>query len=184
MALVGVVMPGLALAHGEGGLAGGFLAGALHPLGGLDHLLAMIAVGIWGAFLGAPLIWMLPVAFPLIMVVGGVLGIAGLPLPFVETGIALSVLALGLAIALGWRAPRVMAAGMVAAFAVFHGHAHGTELPAAVEPAAYATGLLHLAGIGIGRLAGTRRGVFALRTIGGGIAAAGVWLLLGQPGLA
>lgn len=190
MALAGVVMPGLALAHGEGGLAGGFLAGALHPLGGLDHLLAMIAVGIWGAFLGAPLIWMLPVAFPLIMVVGGVLGIAGLPLPFVETGIALSVLALGLAIALGWRAPRVMAAGMVAAFAVFHGHAHGTELPAAVEPAAYAagfviaTGLLHLAGIGIGRLAGTRRGELALRTIGGAIAAAGVWILLGQPGLA
>ncbi|MCP5360147.1 MAG: HupE/UreJ family protein [Steroidobacteraceae bacterium] len=193
--LAGVaLLPGFALAHGahagDAGIAGGFMAGALHPLGGLDHLLAMVAVGIWGAFLGAPLIWVLPVAFPLIMVVGGILGVAELPLPYVETGIALSVLALGLAIALAWRAPRGLALALVGAFAVFHGYAHGAELPAAAQPAAYAagfvivTGLLHLAGIGIGYLAGSRRGTVALRTVGAGIAVAGVWILLGQPGLA
>lgn len=183
--------PGLALAHeGGDGLAGGFMAGVMHPVGGLDHLLAMVAVGIWGAFLGAPLVWVLPVAFPLMMVVGGVLGIVGLPLPYVETGIALSVLALGGAIALAWRAPIGLALALVGAFAVFHGHAHGTELPAAANAAAYsagfviATGLLHVAGIGLGRLAGSDRGATALRALGGAIAATGAWILLGQPGLA
>src|SRR6186713_604314 len=126
-----------AFAHSGEGVAGGFAAGFLHPLSGLDHLLAMVAVGIWGAFLGRPLVWVLPVAFPLVMVVGGVLGIAGVPLPHVEVGIAASVIVLGLAIATAWRAPVGLAVAIVAIFAIFHGHAHGTELPSAASPEAY-----------------------------------------------
>ncbi len=178
-----------AAAHTGAGTAGGFVAGLLHPVSGLDHLLAMVAVGIWGAFLGAPLIWVLPVAFPLMMVVGGVLGIAGVPLPHVEVGIALSVIILGLAIASAWRAPIPVAVAIVATFALFHGHAHGTELPKAAAPAAYAagfvisTGLLHIAGIGIGLLAKLPRGTAWLRVGGGAIATLGIAILVGVPGL-
>jgi len=179
-----------AFAHSGAGLAGGFAAGFMHPLGGLDHLLAMAAVGIWGAFLGRPLIWVLPVAFPLVMVIGGVLGIAGVPLPHVEMGIAASVIVLGLAIAAAWRAPVPVAVAIVALFAIFHGHAHGTELPTAAAPEAYAagfvvsTGLIHLSGIGIGLLTQLRHGTLALRTAGGVIMVCGVWILAGMPGLA
>lgn len=177
------------LAHTGAGVAGGFAAGAMHPISGLDHLLAMIAVGIWGAILRAPLIWALPVAFPLIMVVGGILGIAGIPLPGVEIGIALSVITLGVAIAAAWRAPRYVALGIISVFAIFHGHAHGTELPTAAAPAAYAagfvisTGLLHLSGVAIGTLDRLPRGLLILRSLGGIIALLGVWILFGQPGL-
>jgi urease accessory protein len=178
-----------AFAHSGEGVAGGFAAGFLHPLSGLDHLLAMVAVGIWGAFLGRPLVWMLPVAFPLVMVVGGVLGIAGVPLPHVEVGIAASVIVLGLAIALAWRAPPWVAIAIVAVFAIFHGHAHGTELPSAAAPEAYAagfvisTGLIHLGGIGIGLLGRLPRGTQILRTTGAAILVLGVWILAGMPGL-
>lgn len=178
-----------AQAHSEGASAGGFVSGYLHPLSGLDHLLAMVAVGIWGATLGRPLVWALPVAFPLMMVVGGVLGIAGVPLPFVETGVGVSVVVLGLAIALAWRAPVPVAVAIVAVFAVFHGHAHGAELPASAVPAAYAagfvvsTGLLHLAGVAIGLAHGQPWGPKLLRAGGVAIAAAGVWILLGMPGV-
>jgi urease accessory protein len=185
---LGVATP--ALAHTGTGIAGGFAAGALHPVSGLDHLLAMVAVGIWGAFLRAPLIWALPVAFPLIMVVGGVLGIAGVALPGVEIGIALSVIVLGVAILCAWRAPRYVALAIVSVFAIFHGHAHGTELPSAAAPSAYAmgfvisTGLLHLSGVAIGTLDRVPKGSQVLRAIGAVIALLGVWILLGQPGLA
>lgn len=178
-----------ASAHTGEGFAGGFAAGFMHPLSGLDHLLAMAAVGIWGAFLGRPLIWMLPVAFPLVMVVGGVLGIAGIPLPHVEMGIAASVIVLGLAIAAAWRAPVWLAVAIVAVFAIFHGHAHGTELPTAAAPEAYAagfvisTGLIHLAGIAIGLLGKLPHGSRILRTTGGAIMVTGVWILAGMPGL-
>jgi urease accessory protein len=179
-----------AFAHSDAHIAGGFASGFFHPIGGVDHLLAMVAVGIWGAFLGQPLIWLLPVAFPLVMVAGGVLGIAGIPLPYVELGIAISVVVLGLAIAAKWRAPTAFAVGLIAVFAIFHGHAHGTELPHAAVPAAYAagfvvaTGLLHLAGIALGLIANLAPGVAVLRAGGVGIAAAGVWILLGSPGIA
>jgi urease accessory protein len=109
LAALGLALAPAAWAHDGTGVAGGFIAGVMHPIGGIDHLLAMVAVGMWGAFLGAPLIWQLPVAFPLLMVVGGVLGIAGVVLPGVEAGIALSVAVLGAAIAAGWRAPRAIA---------------------------------------------------------------------------
>ena len=180
----------LASAHTDGEAAGGFLSGYIHPLSGLDHLLAMVAVGMWGATLGRPLIWALPIAFPLMMVVGGILGIARVPLPFVEAGVALSVIVLGLAIALAWRAPVPVAVAIVAVFAIFHGHAHGTELPATGQPAAYAagfvisTGLLHLAGVAIGLLKSLRYGDKFLRTAGATISLTGVWIFLGVLGYA
>lgn len=168
---------------------GGFASGFLHPVGGVDHLLAMIAVGIWGATLGRPLIWALPVAFPLLMVLGGVLGIAGVPLPFVEAGIATSVVVLGLAILAAWRAPVGVALVIVGVFGLLHGYAHGMELPASAAPVAYtagfvlSTGLLHLAGIAIGLLTGVPRGAQLLRVGGAAIAAVGVWILLGVLGV-
>jgi urease accessory protein len=169
---------------------GGLLAGLLHPLSGIGHLLAMVAVGIWGALLGAPLVWVLPVAFPLLMVIGGVLGIAGIALPCVEQGIALSVTVLGLAIAVAWRAPRPLAIAIVAVFALFHGYAHGIELPRAADPAAFASGFvvatggLHLAGVGLGECRRFRHGNALLRAGGAAIAVVGVRLLLDAGGLA
>jgi len=179
-----------AQAHTEGLVAGGFFSGFMHPLSGLDHLLAMIAVGIWGASLGLPLIWALPVVFPLRMVIGGVLGIAQVPLPFVESGIAVSVVVLGLAILAAWRAPIAVAVAIVGAFGVFHGYAHGAELPASAAPAAYSagfvlsTGLLHLTGIAIGTLDRLPHGRQVLRASGGVIAIVGVWIFAGMPGVA
>lgn len=144
----------------------------------------MVAVGIWGATLGAPLIWALPVAFPFMMVVGGVLAIFGLSLPFVELGVALSVLLLGLAIALRWRAPLPAAVAIVAFFGLLHGYAHGSELPGSAAPAAYAagfvisTGLLHLAGIAFGTLDKARYGIKMLQAAGALIALVGAWLVV------
>lgn len=178
-----------AFAHGSHGTAEGFLAGLLHPVTGLDHLLAMMAVGIWSVFLGRALAWQLPVAFPLVMVVGGALGIAGVMLPYVELGIALSVVVLGVAIAARWAAPTAAALAIIVVFAIFHGHAHGTELPSAAEPQGYAagfvlsTGLLHLAGVGIAQLALRRAVPALLRACGGAIALAGVWFVSGLFGL-
>jgi urease accessory protein len=183
----------LAWAHGgESGAAGGgawaaFASGFLHPLAGPDHVIAMVAVGLWGAVLGAPALWLLPVVFPLVMALGGVLGLLGLPLPGVEVGIAVSGVALGLAVAWRWRAPLGVAALLVAVFAVFHGHAHGTELPQAANPLIYsagfviATGLLHLAGVAFGALGRSARGWLAIRVAGGLVAAGGLgflWLAL------
>lgn len=172
-----------AIAHQDPGLAGGFLAGFVHPLSGPDHLLAMVAVGLWGAFLGRPLIILLPVVFPTVMAVGGVLGMAGVPMPPIEVGIALSVLILGGAVALAWRAPIWLAVLAVAVFAVFHGYAHGAELPSIADPVAYslgfvvATGMLHLAGIAIGLMAARPGGVPVVRTLGMLIAVAGLYYL-------
>ena len=172
-----------ALAHVQEGQAAGFLTGLAHPVSGLDHVLAMVAVGLWGAQLGVPAIWLLPVTFPLVMAFGGFLGLVGIPLPGVETGVALSALALGLAVATSWRPPLAIAALMVAAFAVFHGHAHGTELPAGQSGLTYsigfvtATGLLHLAGIAIGLIHRWPVGRVALRVLGAGVAAGGLFFL-------
>ncbi len=177
-------------AHTDDATSGGFLSGYIHPLTGLDHLLAMVAVGIWGASLGRPLVWALPITFPLLMVVGGVLGIAGIPVPHVELGIALSVIVLGLAILAAWRAAVPVAVVIIAVFGVLHGYAHGVELPSAAAPAAYAagfvvsTGLLHLAGIAIGTAQRLHRGPAMLRGAGALIALTGVWIVLGMPGMA
>jgi urease accessory protein len=180
-ALALVALP--ALAHVQEGQAAGFLTGLAHPVSGLDHVLAMIAVGLWGAQLGAPALWLLPVTFPLVMAFGGFLGLLGIPLPGVEVGIALSALALGFAVATSWRPPLVLAAVLVAVFAVFHGHAHGTELPEGQSGLTYsigfvvATGLLHLAGIGIGVIQRWPAGQRVLRVLGAGVAAGGVYFL-------
>lgn len=174
-----------AYAHERTGLAGGFVAGFQHPLFGLDHLLAMVAVGLWGAVLGRPLLILLPVVFPVVMAVGGVLGMAAIPVPPVEIAIALSVLVLGGLIALRVAAPVWAACVIVGGFAVFHGYAHGQELPSAADPLGYsagfvvATGLLHLAGIGLGWATGRWAGLAADRAMGALIAAAGVWFLVG-----
>ena len=175
-------LAGPAAAH-TGDDVGGFVAGILHPLFGLDHVIAMVAVGLWGAFLGAPAIWLLPVVFPLVMAAGGVLGVAGVELPMVETGIAASALVLGLMVALAVRPPLWVAAVLVGAFAVFHGHAHGTELPEAASPLAYslgfvlATGALHVTGIAFGLLRRWAPGRTAIRAAGAAIALGGLAFL-------
>src|SRR5512133_533385 len=171
-----------ALAH-TGSSAGGFVGGFAHPLFGPDHVVAMVAVGLWGAFLGPPAIWLLPIIFPLVMAFGGAVGILGGALPGVEIGIALSAIVLGLMVALAARPPLWIAAALVGGFAVFHGHAHGTELPPGTDAVAFsvgfvvATGLLHLTGIAFGLLARWPAGRIAVRAAGGAIAIAGLAFL-------
>jgi urease accessory protein len=161
-----------AFAHSENGVAIDFWGGFTHPLFGPDHVIAMVAVGLWGAFLGQPAIWVLPVVFPLVMAFGGALGVAGVPLPGVETGIALSAIALGGMVALAATPPLWIAAVLVGAFAIFHGHAHGAELPVGADAVAFsmgfvmATGMLHLAGIAFGGLSRWPAGRVAVRVAG------------------
>ena len=172
-----------AFAHTGGGLAGGFAGGFAHPFFGPDHVAAMIAVGLWGAFLGMPAMLILPVVFPLVMAAGGVLGILGVPLPGIEIGIAASAVVLGLMVALAAKPNLIVVAIIVGAFAIFHGHAHGAELPDGADAGAYsigfviATGLLHLAGIGFGLLARYPAGRIAVRAAGSLIAIAGLVFL-------
>lgn len=184
--LLFLAMPTIALAHSDSTqMVGGFSSGFMHPLSGLDHVVAMIAVGLWGVFLGRPAIWVLPVVFPLVMTIGGVLGIMGIPVPQVETGIALSGLVLGLMVMLAARPPLWIAATLVGGFAIFHGHAHGMELPRAASPLIYsagfviATGLLHLFGISFGELSRWPSGDKIVRAGGGVIALVGVGFLFG-----
>ena len=171
-------LPSTASAHTEAGAFGGFISGFVHPLTGLDHVVAMVAVGLWGAFLGTPAIWILPVVFPVVMAVGGALGVLGVPMPGVETGIALSGVILGIMAAFAAKPPLRIAGAIIGIFAIFHGHAHGTELPQAASALTYAagfviaTGLLHLSGIAVGLLARWPWGKIAVRT--GGVAIAAV----------
>jgi len=172
-----------AVGHGLQGEAEGFLTGLLHPLSGADHVLAMIAVGLWGAQLGAPAIWVLPVAFPLVMAMGGMLGFLGVPIPGVEYGIAASAIVLGGAVACEVRPSLVIAALVVGCFAIFHGHAHGTELPPGQSALLYsmgfviATGCLHAVGIGIGTVHRRSWGRKLLRGAGAAVTAGGVFFL-------
>lgn len=172
-----------AFAHPQNGEAVGFLTGFRHPISGLDHVLAMIAVGLWGAQLGAPAIWLLPVAFPMVMAVGGMLGLMGIPIPGIEYGIALSALLLGAAVMFEVRPPLGVAAALVGFFAVFHGHAHGTELPPGQSALLYsigfviATGSLHALGIGIGTVHRWAWGQRALRLAGGLVTIGGAFFM-------
>ena len=171
--------------HEGGGIAGGFASGFMHPILGWDHVAAMIAVGLWGAFLGSPSIWILPVVFPLVMAIGGAMGVVVIPIPAVETGIAASALILGAMVLFAVRPPIWIAAIIVGAFAIFHGHAHGTELPGAANAIAYSvgfvigTGLLHLVGIVFGLLDRLPSGKYAIQAGGGVIALAGIGFLTG-----
>lgn len=176
----------LAWGHIDEGIAGGFVSGLLHPVFGLDHVAAMVAVGLWGAQLGNPAMWILPVVFPLVMAVGGLLGVLAVPVPAVEIGIAVSAIALGSMVVFSITPPLWVAGLLVGLFAIFHGHAHGTELPEAANPIAYAvgfviaTGCLHLVGILFGLLNGFRRGVPVTRIGGIAIIAIGVLFLIPQ----
>ena len=172
-----------ALAHEQAGQAQGFVTGLLHPISGLDHVLAMVAVGLWGAQLGLPALWLLPVTFPMMMAIGGFLGLVGIPVPGVEIGIALSALLLGTMVAGAVRPPLWAAALLVGVFAVFHGHAHGTELPPGQSGLTYsigfvvATGCLHGIGIALGLVHRWPWGRIALRGAGSVVALAGVFFL-------
>lgn len=182
------LVPTAALAHTGVGSTSGFMHGFLHPLSGLDHQLAMIMVGIFAYQLGGRALWLVPVTFVGVIALGGFLGVMGVPLLFVEIGIAMSVIVLGAIVALGVKAPLAVAMAAVGFFAIFHGHVHGTEMPLAVAGATcglgfmLATALLHALGIGVGFLIGMTSKAFGntVYRIAGGLAtAAGVTLLLG-----
>lgn len=183
--LITVLWPLSALAHVGSGDAGGFLIGFQHPVSGWDHVLAMLAVGLWGAQLGAPAVWILPVVFPMMMAMGGMLGLMGIPLPGVEAGIAISAVVLGFMVLTEARLKIQLAMVIVAFFAIFHGHAHGTELPAGQSGLLYsigfvaATGCLHGAGITIGLIHRWPFGRLVLRTAGSMVCAAGIYFLVG-----
>jgi len=180
--------PSLALAHTGVGQTSGFIHGFGHPISGLDHILAMVMVGVFAFQLGGRATWMVPATFVSVMAIGGALGVMGVAVPFVETGIALSVIVLGAVVALNVKAPVAAAMGVVGLFAVFHGHAHGAEMPEDAGGFAYAAGfmiataVLHACGLGIGYLiarTGERSGHIVTQSVGGIAAIAGVGLLTG-----
>lgn len=178
-----LLLPRLATAHVLGGNADGFWSGLSHPVSGLDHVLAMISVGLWGAQLGAPAVWALPVTFPMVMAVGGFLGLVGVPLPGVEVGVAASAILLGAMVMTEARPPLPVAAALVAFFAIFHGYAHGAELPPGQSGLTYsigfvmATGCLHGVGIAIGLAHRWPAGRVALRAAGAIVVLAGVYFV-------
>jgi urease accessory protein len=185
-AVVSGALASPAFAHTGVGLFGqsGFAAGFLHPLMGLDHELAMLGVGVWAVQLGKRAIWLVPISFVTVMIVGAIFGIMGAPLPMVEFGIGGSVLVIGALIAFSARMPVALAMAVVAAFAFFHGHAHGTELPGFAHPVAYgagfvlATSLLHAAGIAIAWLVRRHATRLPFRVAGAAMAAVGLGLLM------
>ncbi len=180
-----LLAPVVTHAHTGDGEVGGFTSGFLHPLFGLDHVVAMVAVGLWGAFLGRPAIWVLPITFPLVMAIGGVFGVLGVPFPAVEQMIAFSGILLGAMVLFAVKPPLAFAGIVVAFFAIFHGYAHGAELPEAASAVTFAvgfvlaTGLLHLCGIALGLLTRWPGGVVAVRAMGGIICLIGFGFLFG-----
>jgi urease accessory protein len=183
-----IALPTIASAHPGHDGTPGFIHGFLHPLGGLDHIIAMVAVGLFAARLGGRALWLVPASFVVTMAAAGVAGMAGFARPYVEAGIALSILVLGAAIALETTMPVAAAMGLVALFAVFHGHAHGTEMPETMSGLAYgagfvaATAALHALGIGLGLFISRSGEMFGRRVlqVGGTAAAlAGAALLAG-----
>jgi urease accessory protein len=188
VATLGALAPSLALAHSGMGASHGFEHGLAHPIGGLDHVAAMVTVGLFASQLGGRAVWMAPSAFMSAMAGGGALGMAGVGLPFVEFGVALSVIVLGAVVALNVQAPLAIATGLVGLFAIFHGYAHGAEAPETAGGLAYAAGFLlataglHGAGVGAG-LAMNRmaegQGRWLVRSAGGVAALYGVMLLGG-----
>ncbi len=183
-AIAALILNSPAMAHVTNGSSGGFASGFGHPFSGLDHILAMVAVGLWAAQLGRAAYWVLPLTFPLFMAVGASLGMAGLALPWVEIGITVSVLVLGAMVALSLKPSLAVSMALIGLFATLHGHSHGTELPQTASPLMYgagfliATAVLHTIGLVIG---GTSRRPFSgvgLQTAGAAIAAVGLMLLI------
>ncbi|HEX3886611.1 MAG TPA: HupE/UreJ family protein [Phenylobacterium sp.] len=183
LGLLALALPTAAAAHIVKGEAIGFVSGFLHPISGLDHIIAMVAVGLWGAQLGRPAIWLLPVTFPLVMAFGGFLGLIGVPLPGSEIAIALSGVCLGAVVLTEFRPPLWVAAVLVGTFGLFHGYAHGAELPPGQNALLYslgfiiATGLLHATGIAIGVVHRWTWGRLALRAAGAAILSGGAFFL-------
>jgi len=185
-----MLMPLTALAHVESAVIGdgGFISGMLHPVTGVDHVVAMVAVGLWGAILGQPAIWVLPVAFPLVMAVGSILGIIGIPVPAIDIGVALSGIVLGAMVATVSRPPLAVAFFLISIFAIYHGYPHGAALPDFGMPLLYisgfvlSTGLLHLSGVALGLLFRWRRGQLVVRVTGCIIAFVGAYYLLNSLG--
>jgi urease accessory protein len=183
--LAALLLPALAQAHpGLPGHAHGFANGMMHPLTGLDHVCAMVAVGLWAAQRGGRALWLVPSVFVSVMLLGGALGMAAVPVPFVEPGIAASVLVLGVLIAAAVRLPLAASALLVGAFALVHGYAHGAEMPDSASGLVYGLGFvmvtagLHLLGIGLGLLAQRLGSARLVRYAGGAIAGCGVYLCL------
>jgi urease accessory protein len=183
-----ILAPGAAWAHVGGGSTSSFNSGFLHPIGGLDHVLAMVAVGMFAANLGGRALWAVPLTFVVLMAGGGLLGIEKVAIPYVEAGIALSVVVLGLMVALQARWPVAAAMALVGVFAIFHGHAHGEEMPIDGSGAAYAAGfmiataILHFAGVALGialQQVGSSYWQRAAQLSGGAMTLAGVALLTG-----
>lgn len=181
-AAAGILLPSFAHAHGSINEAGGFVHGLTHPISGLDHVCAMLAVGLWAVQTGGRFVWVMPLTFVGVMALGGTLPMLGISLPFVEQGIVLSVLLLGVLIAASVRLPLALAGSLVGLFALWHGHAHGAEMPALSSGITYALGfmlatsLLHAIGItfGLGMQWLVRER--AVRFAGAGIALCGVYL--------
>ena len=182
LALLAFVLPPVAQAHVGLGDAGGLAHGLAHPLTGLDHLCAMLAVGLWAFQRGGRAVWLVPLVFLGVMALGGALGVAGIALPFVERGIVASVLVLGVLIAAATRLPLLASALLVGVFALFHGHAHGAEMPATASGLAWGTGFListaslHVAGIVIARLVSRAGQPRLVRLAGAAVAMCGLWL--------
>lgn len=186
LATLAVLIPTVAWGHTGTGDGTSFMSGFKHPIGGLDHVLAMVAVGMFAANLGGRALWAVPLSFVLAMAGGFALGTAGVAIPYVETGIALSVVVIGLAVALRLSLPVFLAMLLVGVFAIFHGHAHGTELPADASGVSYAAGfmiatsLLHIAGILLGIGVNRIGAVYWARTAqvgGAAISLAGIAIL-------
>ncbi len=177
------LFPDISHAHMNQG-DGGFMAGLSHPVLGFDHFLAMVSVGILSAQMGGRAIWTVPLAFVSVMAVGGVFGIKGIGLPGVEYGIAISVAALGISLAMEKKLPIILAMLFVGFFALFHGHAHGAEMPSIAKPVFYALGFItgtagiHITGLLIGLISiRTLKGAEFLRFVGAGIAGIGIYIL-------
>lgn len=177
-------LPGIAFAHTGVGATTGFMHGFVHPIGGADHLLAMVAVGLWAARIGGRALWVVPCTFIGVMVLGGILGFTGIHIPFVEQGILVSILILGILITAAVKLPLAYSSLIVGIFAIFHGHAHGAEMPAAISAASYtagfaiATGLLHLTGIGLGAFFQKMKLQPISRIAGGAVALTGIYLVI------
>lgn len=184
LGLAALILPRVALAH-PGHDPNGFASGVAHPVSGLDHIMAMIAVGLWAAQMGGRAVWAVPLSFVSVMLAGGAMGMAGVEIPFVESGILASILVLGLLIAAAAKLPLYASLPMVGVFALCHGHAHGAEMAAGASGMGYSAGFviatagLHLAGLSLGALLKVKAPSFVLRAAGGAVAASALLLWAG-----